>query len=220
MKRARLVVLASGRGSNYSALAEAIAAGQCHAEIVGVVSDKQDAGVLARATEGGVPTHVEPLGKGADRAAWNERLRDAVAAFAPDFVVLAGFMRVVAPSFLDRFRHRVVNVHPSLLPAFPGHDGPAQAIRAGVRITGCTVHLVDDGVDTGPILAQAAVPVLPDDDVASLHGRIQRVEHALLAASIDALARGEFSVSDPRTTTARFDAAASLVVPSITTLRT
>lgn len=220
MKPARLVVLASGRGSNYSALAAAIAAGRCHAEIVGVVTDKPDAGVLARAAADGVPTHVEPLAKGDDRDAWNERLRDSVARFAPDYVVLAGFMRVVAPSFLDRFHRRVVNVHPSLLPAFPGHDGPAQAIRAGVRITGCTVHLVDHGVDTGPILAQAAVPVLPGDDVPSLHGRIQTVEHELLAASIDALARGEFSVDDPRTTSARFDVAASLVVPSITARRT
>lgn len=219
MNRVRLVVLASGRGSNYAALHDAVTNGRCHAEIVGVVSDKPEAGVLALAAANGVPTHVEPLMRGDDRVAWNDRLRNAVAAFEPDYVVLAGFMRIVAPTFIERFRHRIVNVHPSLLPCFPGHDGPAQAIRAGVRITGCTVHFVDDGVDTGPILAQAAVPVLPDDDVASLHARIQTIEHGLLAATIDGLARGTFSSVDPRATTAAFDATARLVVPSITTPR-
>jgi len=217
MSRLRLVVLASGRGSNYSALVDAIANGRCDAEIVGVVTDKPGAGVLDRAHADGVETHVEPYAKGDDRDAWNARLTEAVARFSPDYVVLAGFMRIVAPTFIDRFPNRIVNVHPSLLPAFPGHDGPAQAIRAGVRITGCTVHFVDHGVDTGPILAQAAVPVLPDDDVARLHARIQVVEHRILAATLDALARGVFSSADPRATKARFDETQNLVVPSITT---
>lgn len=219
MKPLRLVVLASGRGSNYTALAAAIAAGRCHATIVGVVSDKPSAGVLELARTDGIPTHVEPLAKGDDRVAWNDRLRRAVIDLAPDLVVLAGFMRIVAPEFIDTFPNRIVNVHPSLLPAFPGHDGPAQAIRAGVRITGCTVHFVDHGVDTGPILAQAAVPVRPDDDVASLHARIQTVEHDLLAATIDGLARGLHSSADPRWTRAPIDLDRRLVVPGLPTQR-
>lgn len=215
MTNARLVVLASGRGSNYEALQRAIADGRCAASIVAVVSDKPDAPVLERAREDGVPTVVEPLAKGADREEWSKRLADAVAGHAPDYVVLAGFMRILAPSFLDRFPSRVINVHPALLPAFAGHDGPAQAIRAGVRISGCTVHIVDHGVDTGPILAQAAVPVLPNDDVATLHARIQTVEHRLLADTIDALVRGVLSTANPRATTAPIDESARLVVPSV-----
>jgi phosphoribosylglycinamide formyltransferase-1 len=189
-----IVVLASGRGSNLGALFAAIDAGTCRARVVGVVSDRAHAPALALAADRGVPTAVVPLAHKSERAAWDERLAAAVAAFAPDLAVLAGFMRIVGPAMLRRLPGRIVNVHPSLLPAFPGTDAPAQALAAGVRIAGCTVHVVDEGVDTGPILAQGAVPVLPDDDATRLHARIQRVEHALLPAVIDAIARGEVAL--------------------------
>jgi len=190
-----VVVLASGRGSNLRSILAACAAGTCSARVVAVVSDKPDAPALALAAEHRIATVVVALNGKSDRAAWDERLAAAVAhCFEPHdaqrLVVLAGFMRIVGPAMLARFPHCMVNVHPALLPSFKGSDGPAQALAAGVRITGCTVHVVDAGVDTGAVLAQAAVRVEPGDDVASLHARIQRAEHALLPAVIDAIARG------------------------------
>lgn len=173
------------------ALRDAIRGGTLRADLAAVVSDRPDAKVLEFARAEGIPTATFPLEKGRDRTEWSRALADVVEAHAPDVVVLAGFMRILAPPFIDRFAGRILNVHPALLPAFPGHDGPAQAIRAGVRIAGCTVHVVDHGVDTGPILAQGAVPVLPGDDVASLHARIQTVEHRLFARAIDAFLHGE-----------------------------
>lgn len=201
-----VVVLASGRGSNLRAILDACGAGRCAARVVGVVSDKPDAPALALAHEHGVPTRVVTLQGKADRAAWDERLADAVAAFAPRMVVLAGFMRIVGPAMLARFPHAIVNVHPALLPAFKGADGPAQAVAAGVRVSGCTVHVVDAGVDTGPILAQAAVRVESGDDAARLHARIQRAEHLLLPATLDAIAKGGIVLGPtPRITVAAPD---------------
>ena len=185
-----LVVLASGRGSNLRAIAAAIDAGRCSAKIRAVVSDRPNCEALAWARERELDTDVVAPKDHDGREAWDRALAEAIAAFSPGLVVLAGFMRIVGPAVLARFEGRVVNVHPALLPAFPGKDAPAQAIAAGVRVSGCTVHVVDAGIDTGPILAQAAVPVLPADDAGSLHGRIQRVEHRLLPAIIDAIARG------------------------------
>jgi phosphoribosylglycinamide formyltransferase 1 len=211
----RLVVLASGRGSNLLAIAHAIDAGHCSATLAAVVSDKADAAALDLARQRGVPADVVPLAKGDDRSAWSARLAETVAGHAPDLVVLAGFMRVLAPTFIDRFEGRIVNVHPALLPSFPGHDGPAQAIRAGVRISGCTVHLVDRGVDTGAILAQAAVPVLPSDDVATLHARIQRVEHELFPRVIDWIARGALALDPPRIVARAIDDGNALVAPTL-----
>ncbi len=190
-----VVVLASGRGSNLRSILAACDAGTCAARVVAVVSDKPDAPALTLARERGIATAVVELHGKADRPAWDERLAAAVARFLapseqPGLVVLAGFMRIVGPSMLAQFPHRIVNVHPALLPSFKGSDGPAQAIAAGVRLSGCTVHLVDAGVDTGPVLAQAAVRVIPGDDAAALHARIQRAEHVLLPAVLDAVARG------------------------------
>jgi phosphoribosylglycinamide formyltransferase-1 len=185
-----IAVLISGRGSNLAAILRAIDAGECAGSVCVVASDRRDALGLELARERGIATVVVRLRDHADRDAWNAALAEAVAAHAPGLVVLAGFMRVVGRPFLDRFPRRVINLHPSLLPAFPGADGPALAIAAGVRISGCTVHLVDDGVDTGPIVAQAAVPVLADDDAARLHARIQVAEHRLLPRVIDDIARG------------------------------
>ncbi len=186
----RLCVLVSGRGSNLRALAVAIEAGRCAAQLSCVIADREDAAALSFARERGLATEVVRPKQYADRAAWDLGLRDALLAQAPDLVVLAGFMRLLGQPVLTAFANRIINVHPSLLPAFPGVDAPAQAIQKGVTLSGCTVHLVDAGVDTGPILAQAAVPVLPGDDAGTLHARIQVMEHALLPAVVSAIANG------------------------------
>ena len=186
----RVAVLASGRGSNLRALARAVDAGACAIEIVAVLGDRPDCEALAFGAARGARTAVVRPRDHADRARWDEALAKELVAHEPELVVLAGFMRILGPATLAAFDGRVVNVHPSLLPAFPGMRAPQQAIDAGVRITGCTVHLVDAGVDTGRILAQGAVPVHPDDDAERLHARIQRIEHVLLPRVVDALARG------------------------------
>ena len=173
--RARLVVLVSGGGTNLQALIDA--PGDSF-DIVGVVADRDDAGGLDRAAAAGIPTRV--VVPQADRAAWDRALASSLADFAPDWIVCAGFMRILGPAVLDAFPWRIVNTHPALLPAFPGAHGVRDALAYGARVTGCTVHLVDAGVDTGPILAQGAVDVLEDDDEAALHERIKVVERELL----------------------------------------
>lgn len=187
----RIAVLVSGRGSNLRALAEAIEEGRCAATLVGVIGDRHRCDALAFAAERGLPTRVVRPRDHTDRRRWDEALVEAIAGLGAEWVVLAGFMRIVGPAVLERFGGRIVNVHPSLLPAFPGLHATQQALDAGVRISGCTVHLVDAGVDTGPILAQGAVPLRGDDDAVSLHARIQRLEHQLLPRVVDALAKGE-----------------------------
>jgi phosphoribosylglycinamide formyltransferase-1 len=172
----RVVVLASGAGSNLRALLAA----DLGAEVVLVVSDRADAGALRLAGEAGIGTAVVPLA--GDRAAWDARLIEAVAAARPDLVVLAGFMRVLGAEFVRRFP--TLNVHPSLLPAFPGAHAVAEALAWGVRVSGATVHLVDELVDHGPVVAQEAVTVEPDDTVETLHVRIKAVEHRLLPACV------------------------------------
>jgi formyltetrahydrofolate-dependent phosphoribosylglycinamide formyltransferase len=186
----RLSVLVSGRGSNLEALLRAIDQGSCPAEVCCVLSDRDGAPALGIAAGRGIPTRLVRAKDYADRGAWDVALAAALALEQPDLIVLAGFMRIVGPAVLARFPQRLLNVHPSLLPAFPGKDAPAQALAKGVSLSGCTVHLVDGGVDTGPILAQAAVPVLASDDAARLHARIQSAEHQLLPAVVAALARG------------------------------
>lgn len=192
----RLAVLISGKGSNMLAVADAIARGECPASIALVVSDRDSAAGIELARARGVEAAVVKLRDYPDREAWNRALTERVAEAQPDLVVSAGFMKVVSSGFLKRFDRRVINIHPALLPLFPGVDGPAQAIAAGVRVSGCTVHMVVEGaVDAGPIIAQAVVPVLPDDDVASLHDRIQRTEHVLLPRVITAIARGDVTLA-------------------------
>jgi phosphoribosylglycinamide formyltransferase 1 len=174
----RVGVLVSGAGTNLQALLDAEAAGAlAPARITAVVSNNPDAPALARATAAGVPTHVVDH-RGLARPDFEDRLIAALGDV--DLVVLAGFMRVLTARFLDRFPDRVVNTHPSLLPAFPGIDAPGQAIAAGVSESGVTVHYVDASVDGGPIIAQVPVPVLPGDTAATLHARIQLEEHLLL----------------------------------------
>jgi len=149
-----------------------------------VASDRADAGGLARARAAGIPVAVEAPADHADRATWEAALTEAVAAHEPDAVVLAGFMRILSGRFLGGWPGRVLNTHPSLLPAFRGAHAVREALEYGVTLTGCTVHLVDEQVDHGPILAQEAVPVLPDDTEGSLHERIKAVEHRLLPACV------------------------------------
>jgi phosphoribosylglycinamide formyltransferase-1 len=197
--RARIAVLVSGAGSNMVALADAIDRGEVAADIAVVVSDVDGAPAIARATERGLATATVPFDR-ADRPAWEARLADEVASHHVDLVVLAGFMRIVSGAFLARWPDRVVNVHPSLLPAFRGADAVGDALAAGVRVTGVTVHLVDELVDHGPILAQEAVEVLPDDDRESLHARLHAVEHRLLPRAVDLLASGRVRVADGRAT--------------------
>jgi phosphoribosylglycinamide formyltransferase-1 len=190
---ARIAVLASGTGSNLLALIDAVVRGDVAAEIVGVLSDVADAPALARAATAGIPALAVPFDR-ADRAGWEERLADAVAATGADLVVLAGFMRILTAAFLERWPDRVVNVHPSLLPAFRGADAVGDALAAGVQVTGVTVHLVDELVDHGPILAQEAVDILPGDTRETLHARLHAVEHRLLPRCVDLLARGRIHV--------------------------
>ena len=208
-----IVVLVSGRGSNLRAICTAIDAGTCDAKIVGVVSDRAKAAALGFAEERDIPTRTVALRKGDDRDAWNESLANEVAALEPDLVVLAGFMRVLGAPLLERFPGRIVNVHPALLPSFPGHNGPQDAIDGAVRISGCTVHIVDAGVDTGPILAQAAVPVLAEDTADTLHARIQAQEHRLLPRVIHQISVGSISLDPLAVHTPVIDSTRSLSVP-------
>lgn len=194
-----LGVLISGRGSNLQAILDAIEDGRLDARVRLVISNRPGVEGLARAERAGVPTRVVPHHEFADRARFDAALVAALRDAGAHWIVLAGFMRVLTPAFLDAFPHRVVNIHPSLLPSFPGVDAQQQALDHGVRITGCTVHLVDAGTDTGPILAQAAVPVLDGDDHAALAARILEHEHALLVRALSWIAEGRLEVLPPAT---------------------
>jgi len=183
---ARLVVLASGTGSLLDSLLTA-AVGEYPARVVAVGADRE-CQVLQIGAAAGAATFTTRLRDHADRAAWDAALTDAVAAHEPDLVVSAGFMKILGPTFLARFQGRVLNTHPALLPSFPGAHAVSEALAYGVRVTGSTVHLVDDGTDTGPILAQEPVVVLDGDDESSLHERIKVVERRLLVDVIAAVA--------------------------------
>jgi phosphoribosylglycinamide formyltransferase-1 len=188
---ARLVVLISGAGTNLGALLEACADPSYGATVVAVGADRDGIEGLTRAQRANVATFVVRVPDFTDRGAWDAALADTVAAYEPDIVVSAGFMKILGPKFLGRFR-RIVNTHPALLPAFPGAHAVRDALEYGVRVTGATAHLVDAGVDTGPVLAQVAVPVLDDDDEASLHDRIKVAERAMLVDVVRRLASGHF----------------------------
>lgn len=187
---ARVAVLVSGTGTLLQALLDA-AGPDYPAQVVAVGADRGDIGGLRRAEHRGVPTFVVRTTQHPDRASWDAALTAEVAAHQPDLVVSAGFMKILGPAFLDRFGGRIMNTHPALLPAFPGPHPVADALAHGVRVSGATVHLVDAGVDTGPILAQRAVEVLPDDTEDLLHERIKVVERRLLVDVVaDAARRG------------------------------
>lgn len=190
----RVVVLVSGGGSNLQALLDAQAAGNYGAHIVGVVTDNPEAGAIALAAKANVACVVVNPKDFDTRDHWNKGLAEAVAVFSPQLVVSAGFMRILGPIFLDRFGGKTINTHPALLPSFPGAHGVRDALAYGVRVTGCTLHVVDEGTDTGPIIAQGIVEVLDDDDQDSLHERIKVVERALIVDWVDKLCRHGFVV--------------------------
>jgi phosphoribosylglycinamide formyltransferase-1 len=190
-------VLVSGSGTNLQALLDAVAARGAAgygAQVVAVGADREPCTGLVRAADAGLPTFVCRLGDHRDRAAWDRELAERVAAYRPDLVISAGFMKILGPAFLARFGGRVVNTHPALLPSFPGAHGVRDALAHGVRVSGCTVHFVDDGVDTGPIIAQRAVEVRPEDDESALHERIKEVERGLLVEAVGRLARDGYRI--------------------------
>jgi phosphoribosylglycinamide formyltransferase-1 len=195
--RARIVVLLSGTGSLCAALLAATDDPAYPAQVVAVGSDREAPG-LEHARRRGLPTFVRALGDHPDRAAWDRALADAIAAHRPDLVVSAGFMKIVGPAVLAAFGGRLINTHPALLPAFPGAHAVRDALAAGVDVTGATVHLVDAGVDTGPVLAQREVAVVPGDDEASLHERIKTVERELLVETVAQLVRAVPERENPR----------------------
>ena len=186
----RIVVLASGSGTLLQSVIDATRSGALDVEIAAVGSDVPGVGALTRAEDAGIPVFVQEPMAYATRSDWNDALTERVQGFAPDWVVSAGFMRILGPVFVDAFPGRILNTHPALLPSFPGAHAVRDALAHGVRVAGCTVHLVDHGVDTGPIIAQRAVEVLPGDDEASLHERIKVVERELLVQTLAALTGG------------------------------
>lgn len=183
----RFVVLASGRGSNFKAILEEIQKGNIDGEIVAVLSDNADAKALTIAEEAGIVTeYVNHKEKG-----YKDLLLAAIRNYAPDYLLLAGYMRIVPPKIIAAFPQRIINIHPALLPSFPGLHGQRQALEYGVKIAGCTVHYVDEGMDTGKIIAQKAVPVLEDDTEETLSARILAEEHKLYPAVVKMLAEKE-----------------------------
>lgn len=188
-----VAVLVSGSGTNLQALIEA----QGPYRIAVVLSNRPGVYALERAERAGIPTEVVSH-RGLDRVAYDQALLERLAPHAPDWICLAGFMRILGPTFLEAYPWRVLNIHPALLPSFPGLHAQRQALQAGVRVTGCTVHLVDAGTDTGPIVAQTAVPVRPGDDEDALTARILRAEHELYPRVVRWAAEGLIHVEDGR----------------------
>lgn len=194
----RVGVLASGSGTNLAALIAAQEDGRLGATLAAVICNVPGAKALDRARDADVPAILVDHKAHASRETFEAEIQRQLEAHGVDLVVLAGFMRILSPGFVSRWHGRIVNVHPSLLPSFPGMHAIRQALAAGVRFTGCTVHLVDEGTDTGPVLAQAVVPVLPGDDEASLHARVQKEEHRLLPWVVRLFAEGRIRLEGDR----------------------
>lgn len=194
--RSRLVVLVSGAGTNLQALLDACADERFGAQVVAVGADRSGIAGLERAEAAGIATFVHRVKDYPDRAAWDAALTESCRAHQPDLVVLAGFMKLVGPSFLATYGGRCVNTHPALLPSFPGMHGVRDALRYGVKVTGCTIFVVDAGVDDGPVVAQRCVPVQDDDDEESLHERIKVAERGLLVETVGRMVREGWSVHD------------------------
>jgi len=193
-------VLVSGAGTNLQALLDAAADPAYGAAVVAVGADRDGIEGLARAERSGIPTFVHRVRDFADRAAWDAAVTKSVAAYEPDLVVSAGFMKLAGEVFLASFGGRYVNTHPALLPSFPGMHGARDALEYGVKVAGCTLFMVDAGVDTGPIADQRAVPVLDDDDEASLHERIKVAERAMLVEAVGRMAREGWTVTGRKVT--------------------
>ncbi|MDX6265836.1 MAG: phosphoribosylglycinamide formyltransferase 1 [Frankiales bacterium] len=197
---ARLVVLVSGSGTTLQALLDASDDASWGARVVAVGADREDTLGEKRATDRGIPTFVLKVSDFASREDWDAALTEAVAVHEPDIIVLAGFMKLVGKHFLSRFEGKTLNTHPALSPSFPGMHGPREALDHGVKVTGCTLFVVDDGVDTGPIVAQTAVPVLDDDTQDTHHERNKTVVRATLVDAVGRMAREGFTVSGRRVT--------------------
>ena len=198
MARLKTAVLISGRGTNLQALIDACGEAAFPAEIVGVISNRPNAAGLERAAAAGIPTTVVDHKSYADRPAFEDALNAALAGYGVELICNAGFMRILTEGFVERWHDRCLNIHPSLLPAFPGLDTHARALAAGVRFAGCTVHFVRAEVDAGPIIVQAAVPVLPDDDEASLAARVLAAEHRIYPLALRMIAEGRVRVAGER----------------------
>jgi phosphoribosylglycinamide formyltransferase 1 len=192
----RIVVLASGSGTNLQAILNKLHGGEEGIEVVGVGADKPDAGALDRARRANVETGVFPTSEYDDRDARDRALGDWIEGLEADLVVLAGYMQLLSPEFVARFRHRVINVHPALLPAFPGIDAVQQAIDHGSKVTGVTVHFVDEGMDSGPIIVQRAVPVAESRNWDETEKEIHAAEHELLPETIRLIAAGRVRIDD------------------------
>ncbi len=198
MKKLRIGVLVSGRGSNLQAIIDAVRAGWLPVEIGVVISDKPEAYALERARRADIPAVVIERGSYGSRGAFEQAMLAALAAAGVELITLAGFMRILSGDFTARYAQRVINIHPALLPAFPGLHAQAQALAYGVKVTGCTVHFVDEGMDTGPIILQAAVPVEEDDTEETLSQRILTQEHRLYPLALQLLAEGRIKVEGRR----------------------
>jgi phosphoribosylglycinamide formyltransferase-1 len=193
----RLGILLSGRGSNFEAIADSVSAGRIPAEIAIVLSNKPNARGLERARERGIPAECVPS-KGLDREQYDRKLVARLQEQRVDLVCLAGFMRLLSAYFVRQFPARILNIHPSLLPSFPGLEAQSQALDHGVRFSGCTVHLVDERLDAGPIVAQAVVPVLDDDEEETLAARILVEEHRIYTEAINLVLSGDFRIEGRR----------------------
>ncbi len=191
----KLCVLASGTGTNLQAIIDQLH-GSGGIEVAGVASDKPEAMALRRARETGLPAEAFPRDSHPDRDRRDAAMANWVAALEPDLVVLAGYMQLLTPAFLGRFTERVINVHPALLPSFPGLDAIGQALEHGVKVTGVTVHYVDEGVDSGPIILQRPIPIPPDRDIRALEDAIHRTEHSLLPQAIRMIAEGRVRIDE------------------------
>jgi phosphoribosylglycinamide formyltransferase-1 len=194
----RLAILLSGRGSNFGAIHDAIAAGALEASVVAVISNRPDAPGLARARELGYPAHALDHKQFSDRAAHEAAVLSVLEEAGPDFIVLAGYMRLLSSGFVSRYPNRILNIHPSLLPSYPGVDAQEQALAHGAKVSGCTVHFVDEHLDAGPILVQRCVPVREDDDAAALSARILEQEHAAYVEALVKLSEGPCRVDGRR----------------------
>ena len=194
----RLVILISGRGSNMSAILDAVGDGRIDGEVMAVISNRTDAAGLALAADRGIATMAIDHRAYPDRDAFETALTAAIDAHAPDLIVLAGFMRILSPAFVDRYAGRMINIHPSLLPTYPGLDTHSRALADGVRIHGCTVHFVTVDVDHGPIIAQAAVPVRNDDNAKTLAARVLEAEHRTLVAAVGWYCAGRLVIDGAR----------------------
>ncbi len=193
----KIAILLSGRGSNFEAIARSVASGLIPAEIVTVISNREEAGGLARARALGLNAQFV-TSKNRTRESFDRELAAALKGCRVDCVCLAGFMRVLSPEFVRQFPAKILNIHPSLLPAFPGTDAQRQALEYGVKFTGCTVHLVDETVDTGPVVLQAVVPVLDGDSIESLSARILEQEHKIYPEAVKLLVEGRIRIEGRR----------------------